>query len=307
MPLPKKISFAFGWLLLSQCMIAINIVFTKQLLSALPPYIILFFRFAIACLLLSLLQIIIKPKALGFLKTQTWKNWLVILMQAICAGVLFNIFMLLGLQNTTASMAGMIFSALPAVVVIFAVILLRVKMTWPMLLCVGLAMMGLMIMNMSHLKISHHQWLGDVMVFLSLMPEALYYVLTKRFPIKMPIIVLSAVLNAINIPFIFLLALGNHESLTFMMPLHTWLLLMMIGLSSAGFYVFWFLGCAKVNGVSIGLSTAFMPIATIILAYLWLGETVHLWQMIGMSVIVLSIVVHAFFQRIEKNELKDNF
>ena len=295
MPSPKKISFAFGWLLLSQCMIAVNIVFTKQLLSILPPYIILFFRFSIAFLILSLLQIIIKPKAYQSLKIQTWKNWLAMIMQAVCAGVLFNIFMLLGLQGTTASMTGMIFSALPAVVVIFAVIFLRVKITWPMLICVGLAVVGLLIMNASPIKISHHQWFGDFMVFLSLIPEALYYILTKRFPIKMPIIVLSAVLNAINVPLIFLLAIGNHESFTMAMPLHVWLLLTTIGLSSAGFYVFWFLGCAQVHGVAVGLSTAFMPIATVILAYLCLGETIHHWQMLGMSVILLSIVVHAVF------------
>jgi drug/metabolite transporter (DMT)-like permease len=294
---PKKISFSLGWLILSQCMIAVNIVFTKQLLSFLPPYIILFFRFSIAFLVLSFIQVIIKPKAYQALKNQTWQDWFIMILQAMCAGVFFNMLMLLGLHETTASMAGMIFSALPAVVVIFAIIFLGVKITWPMLLCVGLAVTGLVMMNVSSVNLLHHQWFGDLMVFLSLIPEALYYILTKRFSIKMPIILLSAVLNAINIPVLFLLAMGHHENFTMNLPPHVWSLLFVIGLSSAGFYVFWFLGCTNVHGVAVGLSTAFMPIATILLAYLWLGETVQYWQMFGMAIILLSIIVHAVFQR----------
>jgi drug/metabolite transporter (DMT)-like permease len=289
----NKNALAYVWLILSQCMIAVNIVFTKQLLAYLHPYTILFFRFGIAFVVLFLVQLVLKPRAFAMIKTQTWQNWMAMFWQAICAGVLFNTFMLLGLHHTSASMAGMICSALPAIVVILAVIFLRVTLTRSMIVCVILAVIGLVIMNAPHTKTQHIQWFGDAMVLLSLVPEGLYYILTKRFPIKMPILLLSAILNVINVPLLALLALGHHDALSFTMPAHVWWLLSIVGLSSAGFYVFWFMGCAKVHGAAVGLSTAIMPMATIWLAVVMLGEHVHLWQVVGMCIILAAIVVHA--------------
>jgi len=293
----KTNMIAFLWLVLSQCMIAVNIVYTKKLLPVMQPYSILFFRFLIGFIVLIMIQLLIKPKAIAIIKKQTKPDWLAIFLQAITAGALFNVFMIIGLHHTTASMAGMIGSALPAIVVLLSIIVLRVKITWSMIVCVTLAVLGLIVMHVSGDKAGPFQWFGNVMILLSLVADGLYYILTKRLPVKMPIFLLSAILNMINIPLMLLLALGHHDFITFNMPLHQWCYLFMVGLSVAGFYVFWFLGCGRVHGIAVGLSTAVMPVATIWLAFVLLGEQVHIWQILGMCIVLCSIVVNAAFQK----------
>lgn len=293
----KNNKFAIVWLILSQCSIAINIVYMKQLLSVMHLYTILFFRFTIGFSLLAIIQLIKKSAAFASLKQQSFKDWLVILMQALCAGFFFNVLMLIGLHHTSASMAGMIGSALPAIVVILSIIFLRMQVTWSMLVCVALAVLGLIIMNMPSTKTGTMQWFGDSMILLSMIPEGFYYILTKRFKIKMPILLLSAMLNVLNVPLMFLLVIGHHHTITFTMPLHQWYLLFMVGASVAACYVFWFLGCERVHGVAVGLSTTAMPIATIWFAFLILGETVHLWQIIGMCVVLTSVAINALYQK----------
>ena len=59
------------------------------------------------------------------------------------------------------------------------------------------------------------------------------------------------------------------------------------------FYVFWFFGCQRVDGVMASLSTAVMPVATVILAWALLGEQLTTGQGIGMGLVILSIVIYA--------------
>ena len=162
--------------------------------------------------------------------------------------------------------------------------------------CVLLALLGLIVMNMPQTKSGSMQWFGDGMVLLSLLPEGLYYILAKRYTIKMPLFFLAALLNVINLPILLIMVWLKHDALTLQMSAYVWVLLCVAGLSSA-LYIFWSLGCKKVHGIAVGLSTAVMPIATIIVAYVFLHEVVHFWQYIGMIVVILSIIVHALAQR----------
>ena len=59
------------------------------------------------------------------------------------------------------------------------------------------------------------------------------------------------------------------------------------------FYVFWFFRCQRVDGVMASLSTAVMPLATVILAWALLGEQLTTGQGIGMGLVILSIVIYA--------------
>jgi drug/metabolite transporter (DMT)-like permease len=41
------------------------------------------------------------------------------------------------------------------------------------------------------------------------------------------------------------------------------------------------------------LSTAIMPVATVIIAWILLGEQLTLWQSIGMGMVIFSIAIYA--------------
>ena len=54
--------------------------------------------------------------------------------------------------------------------------------------------------------------------------------------------------------------------------------------------MFWYYGCEKVDGMLASLSTAIMPISTIILAWLFLGEQLTMIQLLGMGIIIASVL-----------------
>lgn len=281
-------------LLLAQLMVGVCIVGAKALLSGLAPIIIMTVRFTFAFIFLMIFHLLFSKEKFRVLNQLTSKDWIHIVAQALCAGALFNILLLFGLKQTSASMAGIITSALPAIVAIFSIIFLKERLTIFTTLCILFALIGLIIINAhSFLVGSGGRLYGDIIILISLLPEAAYYVLAKIYKNKIPVFLISALMNAINIPIFLLIGYFGHYSWPHSFSLHQMSLLLTIGIASAFFYVFWFLGCKKIHGTSAGLSTAFMPIATLIIAWLFLGESITLIQMIGMLLVILSIFFNA--------------
>lgn len=277
-------------LLLAQCMVGVCIVCSKALLTNLSPISILTIRFIIAGALLIFLHTLFSKEKFAILKTVRRTDWIFIFLQALCAGALFNILLLWGLQHTSASAAGIVTSALPALVAIFSILFLKERMTFFTALCVVFAVLGLFMINISSVH-SHekHSISGDMLILLALIPEAAYYILAKLHQNKLPVFLISALMNIINIP-IFLLWAGLYfEQISIPNTLSQYLLLLAVGTGSALFYVFWFLGCKNIQGTKAGLTTAFMPIATLVIAYLFLNEKITLLQLLGMVLVIISI------------------
>jgi len=280
--------------LLAQVMVGVCIVSSKALLVSLSPVVILTIRFIIAFLVLLTVHLIVSKEKFRGLKMLTRKDWIFIIAEAICAGTLFNILLLIGLKYTSASVAGMITSALPAIVAIASLIFLKERLTLTTLLCITLAVIGLVVINFHGLQAdnSMHAFAG-IIILIAILPEAAYYVLSKMHKNKLPVFLISALMNGINIPLFLLVALFGHYTFPSAISTTQLSLLAVAGLGSAFFYVFWFLGYDKVHGTAAGLSTAFMPIATLTIAWIFLSETISWLQFIGMVLVILSIVINA--------------
>lgn len=280
-------------LVFAQISIGVGIVTSKALIAHIQPLMLLMLRLTISFIGLLLVHLFRSGTLWQPLVKITPKQWRIIVLQGLCAGALFNILIFMGLQYTSASLAGMITSALPAIVVIFSIIFLKEKITKATAICVILAIAGLILMNISGLSLGgHHQFIGDLIVFLALLPEAFYYILAKLYHNTLPLFLASALLNGINIPFIFLLLLTHPSDFVMHINLNMGLLVFISGMSSALFYVFWLKGCNSVQGSLTGLTTAFMPISTVLIAYLFLNETIGALQALGIVLILLSIAVN---------------
>ncbi|MGQ3891184.1 DMT family transporter [Legionella sp. CNM-4043-24] len=284
-------------LIFAQTMVSINIVTSKIIVGTIPVLLMLLIRFALASLVLLPLHWL-SPAKNESIKTHFSRlgrrDWGFIIAQSLCAGLLFNTLMLTGLNYTDANLAGIITSALPAIIALMSWLVLGEKISAQKGLCVAFACLGLMIIAGDKLKGSTyaHSFLGDFLVLLSLFPEATYYILCKLYTNRLPLFLTSSLLNGINaillLPVLFFI---NHS--VFDIPLTGWLILLLVGLGSGLFYVFWFIGASKVDGIMASLSTAVMPVATVILAWLILGEQLTVWQFIGMGMVVFSIVLYA--------------
>lgn len=226
------------------------------------------------------------------------RDWMFIVAQALTAGVLFNVLMIIGLRYTSANMAGIITSTLPALIALMSWIFLREKFTTKKTICVGLATLGLLIISLTHsaasLDSGAYAGLGNLIILLAMIPETAYYVLTKMYVNTLPVFLISAIINGVNAIVIIPLGLWqtdwHHVSLTAM----NGFILFIISLSSSLFFVFWYLGSAKVDAVMTSLSTAVMPVATVTLAWLFLNEVMTGSQLMGMILVMASIVVYAY-------------
>jgi len=285
------------FLILAQIMVGVSIVFSKYVLSSIPILFILALRFTLASIILLPLHWLTPAKKLpifSYFAQLKRRDWFFIFAQALSAGVLFNFLILWGLSYTDANVAGIITSALPAIIAIMSWIILGEKISGKKAICVGFATLGLVVIagdKLSGLKVTH-SFLGDALVLVSLLPEATYYILSKMHVHSLPVFLISSLLNGINaILLLFCLRFTAWDGLT----IHAldWLILIILGLSSGLFYVFWYFGCQKVDGVMASLSTAVMPLATVLIAWLLLGEQLTLGQTVGMSMVILSIAAYA--------------
>lgn len=285
------------FLILAQIMVGTNIAFSKYVLASIPIQFVLFLRFSLAAVILLPLHWITPAKKLPlsyYFAQLKRRDWFFIVAQALSAGVLFNSFMLWGLHYTDANVAGIITSALPAIIAIMSWIILGETISGKKAICVGFATLGLVVIayDKLHGVKAAHSFLGDALVLISLLPEATYYILTKIYVSRVPVFLISSLLNAINaLLMLVFLSFSAWDGLA-IQPLD-WLILIILGLSSGLFYVFWYFGCQKVDGVMASLSTAVMPLATVIIAWMLLGESLTTGQTVGMGMVILSIAIYA--------------
>lgn len=284
------------FLALAQVMVATNIVVSKFLLADISVLLLLAARFGLAAIFMLIIYTIKRPKV-------EWKalsrgDWWILFGQAVCAGFLFNSLLLLGLRYTDANIAGVITSTLPAIIVLFSFFLLREKLSLGKIACLVLATVGLLVINASKLtggSSGGDSMLGDLIILISLIPEALYYVLVKLRDIKLPIIASATLMIVINaalfLPFaIFHRAFGFHADLSSFQCS----LIILLALAAGCFFLFWNKGSKGVSPTVCALFTTVMPIATLVLARFVLGEELNLIQAVGMIFIILSIAASTY-------------
>jgi drug/metabolite transporter (DMT)-like permease len=192
------------FLVLAQTMVGVNIVTSKLLLSSIPVLVLLEIRFLLATLVLLPLHwttAASRKKSLNaYFSELRQRDWFFILTQALSAGILFNTLMLTGLNYTDANVAGIITSALPAIIAILSWLILHEKISAEKALCILFATIGLVIIAYNKLQGigDAHSFFGDSIILLALLPEASYYVLCKLYANRLPLFLTSALLNGIN-------------------------------------------------------------------------------------------------------------
>lgn len=281
-------------LFIAQLCVGINIVLSKGLVEHINPLLLLTVRFTVASVFMAGLVLARRSGEFSAVLRMDFKSWLILLAEGIGAGVAFNFIMLHGLRYTDANSAGLITSLLPAVIIVQNLIFFQQKLTGKMLKSVGLSILGLILINLGKNSFGAlNPLLGNFLVFVALIPDSLYYVFCKLYPVKLPAIGQVLLLNAVNLPILYASLLFMPDIGLQMIGMHDWLLMIVIGITSALFFVFWQAGIKRIDATYAALSTAFMPLATVILAWLILGEGIGVVKIMGMILVIASIVVYA--------------
>ncbi|WP_158106887.1 DMT family transporter [Caedibacter taeniospiralis] len=285
-------------LIVAQMVTGINITGSKFLVTQMPIIALLEIRFIVGSLVLFVCIPFMQGKNSNEVKISSLKrrDWLILGVQALCAGMFFNLLMLSGIQLTSASMAGLIASTLPAIIIILSFFIFKQRITRFKALCIIFATIGLIAINgasISGTGFSALSIIGDAIILLAMIPEALYYVISKFKNSQLSAVKSAFLMNFINaIAMTPLLFFANWHAL-FTLTTHAYFILFLVSISSALFYLFWFLGCNQVSAGTAGLVTAAMPISTLLLSFLFLGEHITPVQGIGTLLILLSIAFGA--------------
>jgi drug/metabolite transporter (DMT)-like permease len=292
----KKLSVGYLELSLAQCCIGINIILGKTLIPEIPIFALLLLRFTLGFILIGIYQLFGKFSLVRTeLSALSAKDMLIIFAQALCAGFLFNVLILYGLEHTTATVTGIINSAVPALVAVFSFIILREKLTLRIGIAILLCIIGIAVLGLGKAMptdSNQHELLGILLVLAAIVPEALFTVLAKLLKKPPSVLTTTLLINFFNmilfIPFAINVEWNQVKNASLLTISQIFLYSLTGGIL---FFVFWYRGLARTSANTAALFMGVMPISTCILAYFALNEILGWDDLIGMILVIISIII----------------
>ena len=282
---------AYVQLALSMAFVGINISIGKEIVAHVPVFLFSELRFLIAILILLPLL-----ASRGEWKTSwTREEGNVLFWQSFFGVFLFSICMLYGVQWTSATAAGIITSTVPACIALFSFWILKEKLQVNNMLAIFLSVSGIAFITFTggNVEQSLASMLGNSLVFLAVVSEALFTIFAKRLAGKITPFQMTAAINVIS--FVLFLPFAIWEGLRFewgSVPAGVWGLILYYAITASVLSFFlWYKGVAKVEASKAGLFTGMMPISAALVAILFLNEIFTWMHAIGMSLVLASIVV----------------
>lgn len=292
-------SLLVGYIVLAiaQTAISINVVTSKFLLTVMPMFMLLASRFFLSSVLLAITLKTTQTTIMDPVHPQgrlSAMDWTLSVFQGLFAAFLFNIFFVWGLQHTTATAAGIVGSSLPAIIAICAVWMLKERLDGSKLLALILAMLGILMINLDHFEGGenlNHTYFGDFLVFLAMIPEAMYSIISRKLAGRVTPLGASFIANVVG--FITLLPCALYTSTFDLSVFSSWegSLIIIAAVSSLIFFWAWAWGLSFIPASTAGIFGGCMPVATTLLAILFLGEELRWYDVLGMLLVLGSIVM----------------
>lgn len=295
--------------ILSACITAILWGFLaiamKVALNHLPPLTIIWFRFALAALLLFIYFLIKKPSKLSIIKTFP----LLLLIASICLGFNYLGFVY-SLFYTSPSTTQVVIQMGPILLAISGIIFFRERVFKIQLLGFLIATIGLVLFYYNHLAgFSRENYnKGFLWVVFAAVSWTIYAILQKKLVQKHDPQLLNLFIYAI--PAIMLTPTANFESFS-TLNINQWILLIFLGLNTLVAYGFLAIAFKHTQAYKVSIIIILNPIITLVCMNLlyyfqadWLkGEQLSPLAMLG-AVLLLggAILAVLYAPRTNKNE-----
>ncbi len=231
------------------------------------------------------------------------KDLFYMFLQALTGMFLFRIFLLYGLKFTSATESGIITSTNPAILAILSLIILKEKISIRTWIGIILCIIGIVFINfVKTMEIANSlplRLFGNLLVILAVIGESLFTVFRKKVsfsdkPITSTLIIIIFSLMMFLPISIFDSLRFDYSNLVFL----DFVPLIIYGLFCTVIaYICWFAGVSKVKiSVAAGF-TGIMPISSVILSFLVLGEIITWKHILGVLLVLIGIYTIAFFKR----------
>ena len=278
-----------------------NFIFGRLVSQSIEPMQLSFFRWFFVLLIL-LPYIFLHYK--NILKVFRQEYIIITIFSALgIAG--FNTFLYYGLQTTTATNALLINSITPIFIIVLSTLIFRTSITKIQLLGVLLSTIGVIYLILKG-EINHilelEFTIGDLWIIGACMNWALYSVLLKYKPKELSafeFFSVTALIGTIILATIYFYQ-GYGFDFSFLENDEVFysLIYMVIFPSILSFY-FWNRATIEIGANKAGQFTHLMPIFGSVLAYIFLGEVLHAYHIMGIILIAFGIYLSIFLKRKE--------
>lgn len=294
----KTLLLGYIALTLAQVFFAGNLVINKYLIAQMDMFVFLVWRFIFATIAFGAVFGLTRARFVEPTHPEqriTTADYVSCALQGLFAGFLFNILFCSGLKQTTATAAGIICSTLPALIAVFAVWFLKEYLGRTKIIALCLAMLGILFINLDQFSETtqtlDHTLLGDLLIFLAMLPEAWYSILSRKMGGRITPLGSAFLTNIfaliIILPFGFKVGAFNFGDFSTLQ----YVLLFLAGISSLIFYWGWAWGLSFISASTAGLFAGVLPVATTGVAVLFLGERLHWFDLAGILLVLSSIVI----------------
>ena len=277
-----------------------NFITGRYISTSIEPMQLSFYRwFFVLVLLLPYIFINYKDLILGFKKD----SLLLVVFGAFgIAG--FNTFLYYGLQTTSATNALLINSSTPIFIILISSIIFRIAITKIQILGVLLSTLGVLYLilkgNINHI-LELNFTPGDLWILLAALDWAIYSVLLKFKPKDLSSFSFLTITSFIGVMILYIAFILQGYSLEFSFLSNKEVLYSLIYIvifpSILSFY-FWNMATIEIGANKAGQSAHLMPIFGAILAYIFLGEVLEFYHIVGIVLIAIGIYLTMFFKRV---------
>ena len=296
--LPISRPLAFLCLALSMSLVGSYVALSKSLTLIFPVFLLAWLRFGIGGL--AMLHWLKKPPQEMPLATETQR---LIFLESLLGNFLFSIFMLYGVSMTSAVSAGVVLSAIPAVVALLSWIFLREQISAQVWGGVILAMAAICLLAFAKTPSSAdtmpHELLGNLLVFAAVVCEASYAVIGKKLTASLGPRRITSLINLWGFTLITPLGIYAAQGFDFAAVSNaTWLLLLFYSLAASVWTVWlWMTGLKVVDASQAGVFTVMLPITAALVGVLVLGESLSGMQCAAFALALVGLVLATRPQR----------
>ena len=214
--------------------------------------------------------------------------------------------MLFGMRFTTAVAAGIIMSAIPAVVAVLSWVFLKEKVGWKSWTGIACAALGIGLYSVTKSEQSvladHVQstflginsiWLGNLLLMGAVLCEASYAVIGKKLTEGLGPKRISAIINLWGLALVLPLGLWTAIDFDFVaVPASIWLLLLFYGLAASVWTVWlWMTGLKTTPASQAGVFTVMLPISAALTGVAVLGERMGGMQLTAFGIALVGVVI----------------
>jgi drug/metabolite transporter (DMT)-like permease len=225
-------------------------------------------------------------------------KWLLLL--ALCEPALQLTFVSTGLNYTTASQTGVIYAFQPLMAAAGAYVFYRERISVRCLTGILIAIVGVMLVSLlgKATASAPAPLLGNFLVLLSVVAAAGFMLILKRLSSRYPFLFLCAVQSLVGTAYFIIPA--SVDPLPVAMTAQAWLVLLFLGLGPGfGVYLVYNYALTRLKAAYVGLFSNLIPVFSLLLAYLVLGERLEPLQYLGALLVLCGVIWAGIPEQVE--------